>query len=159
MFFAQYLVDGKSENATYCHILLPFSRLSHPCRTSFFNFLIRFISVIRAFPHESERYDSICLRLISLLKNHLSNAILFSIRRKQVKGNAAGSCLRKAEPDTARLDKLLPNRQHEEVAERRLWPVDEAQGESSDTQTVEETEDDLQKSDAAEHKTALQHDP
>ena len=34
-------------------------------------------------------------------------------------GNAAGSCLYKAEPDTARLDKLLPNRQHEGVAERR----------------------------------------
>ena len=37
--------------------------------------------------------------------------------------------------------------------------VDAAQGKSSDTQTVEETEDDLQKSDAAEHQNALQHDP
>lgn len=32
-------------------------------------------------------------------------------------------------------------------------------GKSSDTQAVEETEDDLQKSDAAEHQNALQHDP
>ena len=73
-------------------------------------------------------------------------------------GNAAGSCLYKAEPDTERLDKLLPNRQHEGVAERRFRPVDAAQGESSDTQTVEETEDDLQKYDVAEHQNALQHD-
>ena len=37
--------------------------------------------------------------------------------------------------------------------------MDAAQGESGDTQTVEEAEDDLQKSDAAEHQNALQHDP
>ena len=37
--------------------------------------------------------------------------------------------------------------------------MDAAQGKSSDTQTVEETEEDLQKSDAAEHQNALQHDP
>ena len=37
--------------------------------------------------------------------------------------------------------------------------MDAAQGESGDTQTAEEAEDDLQKSDAAEQQTALQHDP
>ena len=37
--------------------------------------------------------------------------------------------------------------------------MDAAQGKSSDTQTAEETEDDLQKSDAAEHQNALQYDP
>ena len=77
----------------------------------------------------------------------------------QEKGSSGttGLYIYEAEPGVKRVDKLLPNRQHEGMAEKRFWPVDAAQGAGSDTQTVEEAEDDTKKFVAAECQAALQY--
>ena len=61
-----------------------------------------------------------------------------------------------AESSATRMDKLLPNREHEDMAQERLWPMAAAQSASSDTQTVEEAEDDLQESDEVERRAQMQ---
>ena len=55
----------------------------------------------------------------------------------------------KTEPSAARVDKLLPNWQHEGLAEERVWPMAATQGEGNDTQTMEGAENDLQELDEA----------
>ena len=72
-------------------------------------------------------------------------------------GGTTGPYVYEAEPGIARLDKLLPNRQYEGVAERRFRPVDAPQSASSDTQTVEEAKDDLQEFDAAERQVEVRN--
>ena len=69
--------------------------------------------------------------------------------QKEGGSSVAGLYVHEAESSVARLDKLFPNWQHEDMAEERLWPLDAAQSEGSDTQAVEEAEDDIRESDAA----------
>ena len=62
---------------------------------------------------------------------------------------ATGLYIHEAESSVAGMDKLFPNQQHEDVDEERFQPMAAAQGESRDTQTVEEAEDNLQEPDEA----------
>ena len=73
-------------------------------------------------------------------------------------GDSAERHIQEAESGSAGMDKLLPDRQHEAVAEERFQPMAAAQGENRDTQTVEEAEDSLQEPDEAERCFPLWHD-
>ena len=66
--------------------------------------------------------------------------------------------IHKAEPSAERMDKLFPNRKHEDMTEGRTGPMGAPQSTSSDSQTVEETEDDLQESDEVECCFQMQSD-
>jgi len=67
--------------------------------------------------------------------------------------------IHKAEPSAERVDKLFPNRKHEEMAEGRVGPMAAPQSASSDSQTVEEAEDNLQESDEASSLSEEQYSP
>ena len=64
-------------------------------------------------------------------------------------GDSAERHIQEAESGAAGMDKLLPDRQHEAMAEERFQSMAAPQGESRDTQTVEEAEDNLQEPDEA----------
>ena len=73
-------------------------------------------------------------------------------------GDSAECHIYEAESGAAGVDKLLPDRQHEGMAEERLQSMAAPQGTSRDTQTVEEAEDSLQESDEAGRYFPLWHD-
>ena len=66
-------------------------------------------------------------------------------------------CIHKAKPSAEGMDKLFPNRKYEDMAKGRTGPMAAPQSASSDTQAMEEAEDDLQESNEAPSLPEEQH--